>query len=161
MAFRWRADDGPILNGSFVIVQGIRTSIAKTAYICVIFKGGGVRTLVPPLDSPLRELTALLQLYSCCCVAVSVCLLILSVVCECGISWYYTLALFCYETIKLISMISNPHSQNQLNTANCFDPENLFFICSIQHLNTGDCFYFEIVCYLFDEGDVCGRVPWL
>ena len=44
MAFRWRADDGQSLNaglGSFVIFQGIRTSIAKKPYIFVIFQGGG------------------------------------------------------------------------------------------------------------------------
>ena len=44
MAFRWRADDGPTLNGwlgSFVIFQGIWTSIAKKPYIFVIFRGGG------------------------------------------------------------------------------------------------------------------------
>ena len=47
MKFRWRADDGPILNAGLVF-QGIRTSFAKKPYICVIFQGGGVP--LPPLD---------------------------------------------------------------------------------------------------------------
>ena len=50
MAFRWRADDGPLLlDGSFVIVQGIRTSIAKKPYIFVIFQWGvgGVQSPCP------------------------------------------------------------------------------------------------------------------
>ena len=43
MAFRWWADDGPTLNAeiSFVIFQGILTSIANKSYIFVIFQGGG------------------------------------------------------------------------------------------------------------------------
>ena len=44
MVFRWRADEGPTLNagliGSFVIGQGIRTTIAKKSYIFVIFRVG-------------------------------------------------------------------------------------------------------------------------
>ena len=38
--------------GSFVIFQGIRTSIAKKPYIFVIFKGGP-EPLSPPLDPPM------------------------------------------------------------------------------------------------------------
>ena len=51
MAFRWPADYGPTLNGSFVVFQWIQTSIAKKPYIFVIFQGG-VRTPFPllPLD---------------------------------------------------------------------------------------------------------------
>ena len=56
MVFRWRADAGPRLNASFVIFQGIRSSIAKKPYIFVIFQGGGgggsgspVSTLDPPM----------------------------------------------------------------------------------------------------------------
>ena len=44
--------------GSFVIFQGIWTSIAKKPYIFVIFHGGGVRTPWPPpphLDPPIIE----------------------------------------------------------------------------------------------------------
>ena len=60
MAFLWRADDGPTLNagwlGSFVIFQGIQTSIAKKPYIFVIFQGGGggggSGPLVPPSGPP-------------------------------------------------------------------------------------------------------------
>ena len=45
MAFRWR------VNGSFVIFQGIRTSIAKKPLnFCDFSGGGGVRTPCPPLD---------------------------------------------------------------------------------------------------------------
>ena len=55
MAFRWQADDGPTLNaglGSFVIFQGIRTSIAKKK---TIFFSGGPDPLFPhPLDPPMR-----------------------------------------------------------------------------------------------------------
>ena len=54
MAFRWRVDDGLKIEcwlGSFVIFQGIRTSIAKIPYIFVIFQGGGgSESSVPPLD---------------------------------------------------------------------------------------------------------------
>ena len=55
MAFHWHADDGPTLNadlvGSFVILCGIRTRIAKKPYIFVIFSGGGgPEPLSPPLD---------------------------------------------------------------------------------------------------------------
>ena len=41
--------------GSFVIFQGIRSSIANKPYIFVIFQrgGGGVRTPFPPLDPPM------------------------------------------------------------------------------------------------------------
>ena len=53
MAFRWHADDGPTLiaglvYSSFVIFQGIRTSIAKKPFMFVIFQGGGegVRTSI-------------------------------------------------------------------------------------------------------------------
>ena len=35
--------------GSFVVLQGIRISIAKKTIFFVIFKGGGVRTPCPPL----------------------------------------------------------------------------------------------------------------
>ena len=45
MAFRWRADGGPILNAGFgsrfVIFHGIRTSIGKEPYNFVLFRGGG------------------------------------------------------------------------------------------------------------------------
>ena len=46
MAFRWRTDDSTTWNAglvqfcSFVIFQGISTSIAKEPYIFVIFQGG-------------------------------------------------------------------------------------------------------------------------
>ena len=52
MAFRWRADDGQTWNGldSFVIFQGIPTSIAKEPYIFVIFQGGPDPLSPPPLD---------------------------------------------------------------------------------------------------------------
>ena len=52
MAFRWRADDGHILNAGLVsaIFQGIRTCIAGKPYIFVIFQG--VRTLCPPAMDP-------------------------------------------------------------------------------------------------------------
>ena len=56
MAFRWRADDGPTLNagfGSFVIFQGIRTSIAKKPYNFVIFQGGGGPGPLSPFDPPM------------------------------------------------------------------------------------------------------------
>ena len=47
----WRADDGPTLNAgwlsSFVIVQGIPTSIAKKPYFCdFLGEGEGVWTLL-------------------------------------------------------------------------------------------------------------------
>ena len=51
MVFRWRADESPTLNadliGSFVIFQGIQTSIAKKPNIIVIFQGGSG----PPVPS--------------------------------------------------------------------------------------------------------------
>ena len=52
MAFRWRADAGPILNAglvAFSIFHGIRTSIAiaKKPYIFVIFQGGWALTPCP------------------------------------------------------------------------------------------------------------------
>ena len=54
MAFRWRADNGPKLNAgvvhcSFVIFQGIWTSIANKPYIFMIFQGGPDLP-PPPLD---------------------------------------------------------------------------------------------------------------
>ena len=49
MAFRWRDDGGPSLNGSFVVLQGIHTSIGKRPYIYCDFSVGG-RTPYPPLD---------------------------------------------------------------------------------------------------------------
>ena len=63
MAFHWQADDDPTLNagpslndptlnarlGSFVILQGIKTSIAKKPYSFVIFQDGGPDPLPPPL----------------------------------------------------------------------------------------------------------------
>ena len=45
--FQWRFADVPMMahiecwHGSFVIIQGIGTSIAKKPYICVIFQVGG------------------------------------------------------------------------------------------------------------------------
>ena len=50
MAFRWRANDDPTLNASFVIIQGIRTSISQKPYIFVIFPGGG--GFRPPFTPP-------------------------------------------------------------------------------------------------------------
>ena len=51
MVFRWRADGGPTCwFGSFVILQGILTSIAKKPYIFVIFHGG-LDLLSPPPPS--------------------------------------------------------------------------------------------------------------
>ena len=41
--------------GSFVILQGIRTSNANKPYILVIFQGGGVRTPCPPLDPHMKK----------------------------------------------------------------------------------------------------------
>ena len=49
MAFRWRAE---CWLDSFVIFQGIRTSIAKKSYIFVIVQGGGGANPLPP--PPLR-----------------------------------------------------------------------------------------------------------
>ena len=44
--------------GSFVIVQGMRTSFAKKLHIFVIFKGGLVRTpCSPPLDPRMEDQT--------------------------------------------------------------------------------------------------------
>ena len=49
MVFRWRADDGRILNAELVAFQVIRTSNAKIPYIFVNFGGGGVVPIpVPP-----------------------------------------------------------------------------------------------------------------
>ena len=39
MGFRWWADGGSTLNGGFVVLQGIRTSIAKNSYILCDFSG--------------------------------------------------------------------------------------------------------------------------
>ena len=53
MVFRWRANDGPTLNAGLidVILQRIRTRIAKKPYIFVIFQGGGSWSPpVSPLD---------------------------------------------------------------------------------------------------------------
>ena len=50
MTGRW----GPITEcwlGSFVVLQGIQTNIAKRPYIFVIFQGGGSGPPIPPLDS--------------------------------------------------------------------------------------------------------------
>ena len=49
MAFRWWTDDGRL--GSFVIFQGIRTSIAKKPYI--FYVSGGSGHPAPPLDPPM------------------------------------------------------------------------------------------------------------
>ena len=66
MAYRWRTDDGPTWNGlgSFVIFQGIPTSIAKEPYIFVIFQGGP-RPPVPPLDPHMKELVQTLPFPLC------------------------------------------------------------------------------------------------
>ena len=52
MAFRWRADNDPTLNAglvsSFVIFQGIQTSIAKEPCSFVIFPGGCLDILPSP-----------------------------------------------------------------------------------------------------------------
>ena len=57
VAFRWRAYDGPTLNAGLVL-QGIRTSIAKKPYIFVIFQcvGRGPDPCPPPphLDPPMK-----------------------------------------------------------------------------------------------------------
>ena len=70
MAFRWRADDGPLLNAGLVAVvfQGIRTSIAKEPYIFVIFQGGGPDPLSPHLDPHMicTDQTAQAGLCLCC-----------------------------------------------------------------------------------------------
>ena len=47
--FGWRADVECWL-GSFKVLQGIQTSIAKKSYIFVIFQGGGSGPPFPPLD---------------------------------------------------------------------------------------------------------------
>ena len=61
MAFHWRADDRwhyiECWLGSFVIFQGIRTSIAKKPYIFVIFQGGP-DPLSSPLDPPMSTRSA-------------------------------------------------------------------------------------------------------
>ena len=56
MAFRWRADNDPTLNAglvsSFVIFQGIQTSIAKEPCSFVIFPGGvSGHPAIPPSGS--------------------------------------------------------------------------------------------------------------
>ena len=48
MAFHWRADGGQTFAWWFVVLQGIRTSIAKKPFIFVIFRGPG--SLSPHLD---------------------------------------------------------------------------------------------------------------
>ena len=53
MAFRWCAHDVPTLNASFVIFEGIGTSIAKKPYILVIFRGGGGGSGSPVPPPPL------------------------------------------------------------------------------------------------------------
>ena len=40
MVFCWRADDGPTLNGGFVVFQGIQTSITKKPIIFCDFSEG-------------------------------------------------------------------------------------------------------------------------
>ena len=55
----WPVDNGPKLNASlvaFVILQGIRTSIAKKPYNFFYFSGGWGRDTLspPPLDSPME-----------------------------------------------------------------------------------------------------------
>ena len=55
MAFRWRADDGSILNDCLVafrfkFFQGIPTSIATKPYILANFQEGRSRSPVLPLD---------------------------------------------------------------------------------------------------------------
>ena len=61
MAFRWRVDDSPTLNAglvSFMIFQGIQTSIAKKPYIFVIFHGGGRGSRSPvPLSGSAHRIT--------------------------------------------------------------------------------------------------------
>ena len=52
MAFRWPADYGPTLNGSFVVFQWIHTSIAKKPYIFVIFQGVSEHFPPAPSGSP-------------------------------------------------------------------------------------------------------------
>ena len=50
-AFRWRDDDGPLMNTDLVALcffQGILTSIAKKPYIFRFFLGGGSRPPAPP-----------------------------------------------------------------------------------------------------------------
>ena len=53
MAFRWRADDGPILNAGLAAAffQGIPTSIAKKPIFSLIFRGGGPDPLPPSSGS--------------------------------------------------------------------------------------------------------------
>ena len=68
MAFRWRADDGlkiECLLGSFVIFQGIQTSIAKKPFISVIFQGvGGLDHLSPPpLDPHMNTIDSLYEIH--------------------------------------------------------------------------------------------------
>ena len=50
MAFCWPDIESRLGIGSFVIFQGIRTSIAKEPYSFVIFQGWGSGLPVPPLD---------------------------------------------------------------------------------------------------------------
>ena len=50
MAFRWRADDGPILNAGLVAMYFFRGS--KKPYIFVIFQEGSGPP-APPLDPPM------------------------------------------------------------------------------------------------------------
>ena len=56
MAFRWRAYDGPTLNGVLVaaIFQGMRTCIAGKRYIIVFFPGGGGGGVGPDPMPPSR-----------------------------------------------------------------------------------------------------------
>ena len=59
IAFRWRADDRPTLIAGLVALWFSRGSgpvWLRKPYIFVIFQGGGVRTLCPPLDPPMMAL---------------------------------------------------------------------------------------------------------
>ena len=48
LVFRWGAVDGPLLNGRFVILQGIRTSIAMEPYSFWFSRGGRSSDACPP-----------------------------------------------------------------------------------------------------------------
>ena len=60
MAFRWRADYGPILTAGVVALrfQGDPDQdFQKKKTIFVMFQGGGVRTPCPPLDPRMDSAT--------------------------------------------------------------------------------------------------------
>ena len=53
MVFRWRANDGPILNAGLVALRFFRDPdqyCLKKLYFCDFFRGGGANPLFPPLD---------------------------------------------------------------------------------------------------------------